>query len=136
MIQRCLASFTSSRSGVSAASLENQYLVGSFSPFGHSINSHCSGWGSLLSKSRWAGRTRTAAKRERSFFLLPSRHVTVFHFRTTMILPVAWSKLADGFCSGANISLDVPSCLVLLAAVLFPVATPSWVLARQRYTAV
>src|SRR6266566_2898899 len=81
MIQRCLASFTSSRSGVSAASLENQYLVGSLSPFGHSINSHCSGWGSLLSKSRCAGRTRTAAKRERSFFLLPSRHVTVFHFR-------------------------------------------------------
>src|SRR5580658_5700742 len=79
MIQRCLASFTNSRCEVSAGSVENQYLAGSRSPLGHSINSHSSGWGSLLLKSRCAGRTRVAAKRERSFVLLPSRHVTVFH---------------------------------------------------------
>ena len=56
--------------------VESQYLVGSTSPLGHSISSHSSGRGVGRLSSRCAGRTRTAAKREASVALLPSRHVT------------------------------------------------------------
>src|SRR5712691_879656 len=58
-------------------SVESQYLVGSFSPSGHSINSHSFGrrW------VRWllpcATRTRTRAKRENSQSAVPSRHLIV-----------------------------------------------------------
>ena len=45
------------------------------SPAGHSINSHSSGHGSLRSKSRWALRMRSRAKRDRSGALLPARQV-------------------------------------------------------------
>src|SRR5215831_1069687 len=69
MIQRCLAILTNALSLVSGGSVDNQYLVGSFSPRGHSISNHSSVRGSALSLSRWAGRTRTAAKRERNFRL-------------------------------------------------------------------
>jgi hypothetical protein len=44
--------------------VESQYLVGSFSPSGHSISSHSSGRGSASFSSRCAGRTRRQAKRE------------------------------------------------------------------------
>src|ERR1700675_4599820 len=53
----------------------NQYLVGSFSPGGHSISSHSSGLVSLSRPSRWAARTRTLAKREVSQSADPSRQV-------------------------------------------------------------
>ena len=58
-----LAPETSARS--SAGKLDSQYFVGSDASFGHSIKSHSSGCGSVRFSSRWAGRTRTAAKRER-----------------------------------------------------------------------
>ena len=40
---------------------------------GHSISSHSSGNGSLRSKSRFAGLTRTATKWDSSFFFMPLR---------------------------------------------------------------
>src|SRR5258708_12342702 len=59
-----------------AGSVESQYLVGSFSPSGHSISSHSgdsfSGI-SLLCPTP----TRTRAKREDSSPADPSRHLTV-----------------------------------------------------------
>ena len=36
--------------GVSSGKVESQYFVGSFSPSGHSMRSHSSGWGALLNK--------------------------------------------------------------------------------------
>src|ERR1700676_2920765 len=78
MIQRCLAIFTNSLSVVADGKVESQYLVGSLSPAGHSINSHSFACGSFLRSSRCAGRTRNARNLERSFFLVPSRHDTVF----------------------------------------------------------
>jgi membrane fusion protein (multidrug efflux system) len=45
-IQRCLAMCTNLTSGVSADKVDSQYLVGSVSSDGHSINNHCSGCGS------------------------------------------------------------------------------------------
>src|ERR1700683_3388774 len=62
-------------------SLDDPTMLGYFhqlSAAGHSINSHSSPCGSFLRSSRWAGRTRSAAKRERSLFLVPSRQETVF----------------------------------------------------------
>jgi hypothetical protein len=46
MIQRCLAILTKAFSLVLGGSVEIQYLVGSGSPFGHSMTSHSSAWGS------------------------------------------------------------------------------------------
>src|ERR1700730_16814898 len=60
---------------MSLSRVESQYLVGSGSPLGHSINS--------VSSPRPAApligavRTCTRAKRERSFLLVPSRQVIV-----------------------------------------------------------
>ena len=62
---------------MSSGIVESQYLVGSFSSLGHSINSHSSGQGSLRSKSRLAMRTRRRAKRDLSGTLVPSRQVIV-----------------------------------------------------------
>src|SRR5215471_1725038 len=78
MIQRCLAKRTRSRSFVWAGSVDNQYLIGSASDFGHSISSHSSAWGARPQLSRFAGRMRTAAKRERKGLRVPSRQLTVF----------------------------------------------------------
>jgi hypothetical protein len=50
--------------GVSSGRVESQYFVGSFSPSGHSMSSHASGWGVETFQSHEAGRIRTAAKRE------------------------------------------------------------------------
>src|SRR5208337_863723 len=57
--------------------VESQYFVGSFSPSGHSMRSHSSGWGVDSFRSREAGRTRTAAKREDKISFEPSRHGTM-----------------------------------------------------------
>src|SRR5712664_4777953 len=76
MRQRILAKSTSRRKLTFAGSVESQYLVGSFSPSGHSTNNHsgCSFSGiSLLCPTR----TRTRAKREDSQSAEPSRHFTV-----------------------------------------------------------
>ena len=54
-------------------------LVGSFSPFGHSIRSHSSGQGLLRLKSRRAMRMRTRAKRDLRGTFVPSRQVIVRH---------------------------------------------------------
>ena len=66
---------------VSAGSVESRYLVGSSSPGGHSMSSHSRGRGLESVWSRWAGRTRSAAKRPRSGALVPSRQVMVFQAR-------------------------------------------------------
>src|SRR5256885_11234161 len=55
---------------------ESQYLVGSASPSGHSINSHSGDSFSGISLL-YPTRTRTRAKREDSWSAEPSRHVTV-----------------------------------------------------------
>src|SRR5229473_206573 len=76
MRQRSLARSTSWRKLTFAGSVDNQYLVGSASPSGHSISSHssnsCSGT-DLLCPTR----TRTRAKREDNQSAEPSRHLTV-----------------------------------------------------------
>src|SRR5215213_4778791 len=77
MRQRSLAMLTSSLTEIVSGRVENQYLVGSFSPSGHSISSHSSGQGCAHQSSRCAGRTRTVAKRDVSDVLLPSRQVTL-----------------------------------------------------------
>jgi hypothetical protein len=46
MRQRSLAGSTMRSNAVSAGSVASQYLVGSASPFGHSISSHSCGRGS------------------------------------------------------------------------------------------
>jgi hypothetical protein len=53
------------RAGAGDGNVESQYLIGAASVCGHSITSHSSGRGFERDSSRWAGRTRTAAKRER-----------------------------------------------------------------------
>jgi hypothetical protein len=58
-------------------SVESQYLVGSSSPSGHSINSHSSGLIVGRLSSRWAPRTRTRANRDDSISALPSPHLIV-----------------------------------------------------------
>jgi hypothetical protein len=45
--------------------VESQYLVGSFSPSGHSISSHSSGRGFLLVAVRWANAQAGEARGER-----------------------------------------------------------------------
>jgi hypothetical protein len=55
---------------------ERKYLLGSFSPSGHSISSHSSGRGPVLRSSRWAGETRKAANQEIRRVWAPSRQVT------------------------------------------------------------
>src|SRR5262249_19213891 len=62
---------------MSFGSVENQYLVGSSSPSGHSISSHSSGRQLLRLSSPWAARTRTRANREESASAAPSRQLTV-----------------------------------------------------------
>src|SRR5580693_9282385 len=77
MRQRNLAVSTRPSMGVSSGRVESQYFVGSFSPSGHSMSSHSSGWGVETFQSREAGRIRTAAKREDKVSLEPSRHGTM-----------------------------------------------------------
>src|ERR1700677_2365799 len=96
MIQRCLAKRTRSESLVEAGKVDNQYLVGSASWLGHSMSSHSSARSSLLSSSRWAGRTRRAAKRERRGFRVPSRQRTIFQAEGSNLL--ANSRTAIGVC--------------------------------------
>ena len=76
MIQRGWALFPRSFRFVSGGSVDRQDWVGSASPVGPSISSHSSAYGSAFSSSRCAGRTRTAAKRDRHFRSVPSRQVT------------------------------------------------------------
>ncbi len=98
MIQRRLATATKSASLVSAGKLASQYLAGCCSAFGHSTNSHCSGSGSLRSKSRLAGRTRSAANRDRSFCFVPVRQV--MFFQSVAGIRLARSLARTGWCSG------------------------------------
>src|SRR5919109_3566610 len=76
MRQRSLARSTSRRKLTFAGNVESQYLVGSASPSGHSINNH--------SDDRFSGTsllcptlTRSRAKREDSQSAEPSRHLIV-----------------------------------------------------------
>src|ERR1019366_391939 len=77
MRQRILTAATSALREMSAGSVERKYLVGSGSPLGHSMSSHSSSRGTLRRVSRWAALTRTAAKREESLVLVPSRQVSL-----------------------------------------------------------
>src|SRR6266853_2962348 len=73
MRQRSLARSTRRSKVMSAGSVESQYLVGSFSPLGHSISNHSS-------PRSWrprAARARTRAKREESRPAVPSRQPIV-----------------------------------------------------------
>src|SRR3981189_2460684 len=76
MRQRSLARSTSCVKLTFSGSVESQYLVGSASPSGHSINSHSGDSFSGISLL-YPTRTRTRAKREDSWSAEPSRHVTV-----------------------------------------------------------
>src|SRR6266571_4251743 len=73
MRQRSLAASTRSRNAMLLGKVESQYLVGSFSPSGHSISNH-SFVGSLGRSWPDATWTRTRANREDSHSLVPSRH--------------------------------------------------------------
>src|SRR5215813_2052015 len=64
---------------VVAGRVESQYVVGSGFPRGHSMSSHSSVRGVARCSSRWAGRTRIRADRERRVPRVPSRHVTLRH---------------------------------------------------------
>src|SRR5438876_7505107 len=75
MRQRSLARSTSCVKLTFSGSVESQYLVGSASPSGHSINSHSGDSFSGISLL-YPARTRTRAKRE-DWSAEPSRHVTV-----------------------------------------------------------
>src|SRR6266542_5623118 len=79
MRQRNLARSTRRAKPMVSGKVDSQYFVGSFSPLGHSISSHSSGHGSLRSKSRWAMRMRSRAKRDLSGSFVPSRQVIVRH---------------------------------------------------------
>ena len=61
MRQRSLAKSTRSAKAMFCGRVESQYLVGSFSPFGHSISSHSSARSSARHSSRCAARTRRRA---------------------------------------------------------------------------
>ena len=76
--QRILAMPMRSARLVFTGNVESQYLVGSSSPGGHSMSNHSRGRGLESVWSRWAGRTRTAAKRPLSGALVLSRQVMVF----------------------------------------------------------
>src|SRR5271163_2146170 len=56
MRQRNLAVSTRMSTGVSSGRVESQYFVGSFSPSGHSMRSHSSGWGVETFQGREARR--------------------------------------------------------------------------------
>src|SRR5215204_4562038 len=100
MRQRSLAVSTSSRIGIVSGRVESQYLVGSFSLSGHSISSHSSGQGCARQSSRCAGRTRTAAKRDVSDVLLPSRQVTLC--QAWAGIPLARSLAETGLWSASR----------------------------------
>src|SRR3979411_3191264 len=68
MRQRNLARSTKRSKAMFSGSVESQYLVGSFSPLGHSIKSQSS----VRSLPPRAARTRTLAKRDESRSPLPS----------------------------------------------------------------
>src|SRR5882724_12890382 len=106
MRQRSLAMSTRARKVVFSGIVENQYLVGSASPSGHSISNHSSGPLSVSGSSRSATRTRNRANREDSFVFVPSRHVILRQDRfgkawatslteTTRGLPSPRRRLAD-----------------------------------------
>ena len=76
-------------------SVESQYLVGSLSPFGHSISSHSSARSSARHSSRCATRTRRRAKRERSGSAAPSRHAIVRHACRGRLTPAPRPRPAD-----------------------------------------
>src|SRR5271167_1249724 len=97
MRQRNLAVSTRTSTGVSSGKVESQYFVGSFSPSGHSMRSHSSGWGVETFQSREAGRIRTAAKREDKISLEPSRHGTMRQASSGSLLASALAEI--GTCS-------------------------------------
>src|ERR1041385_8978504 len=76
MRQRSLARSTSRSKSIVSGSVDSQYLVGSASPCGHSINSH-SGDSFSGTNLLYPTRTRTRAQREDSRSAEPSRHVTI-----------------------------------------------------------
>src|SRR6516162_8497420 len=80
----------------SFGSVESQYLVGSSSPSGHSINSHSSGLITERLSSRWAACTRTRANRDDSISALPSLHWIVRQARLGNLR--ASSLTAIGWC--------------------------------------
>src|SRR6478672_2621586 len=95
MRQRSLAKSTSHRKLTGSGNVESQYLVGSDSPSGHSINNHSgdsfSGT-SLLCPTP----TRTRAKREDSHSAEPSRHLTVRQARFGRPSATSLAEISSG----------------------------------------
>src|SRR6218665_2848318 len=81
MRQRGWATSTKSLIGVSSGRVDRKYLLGSTSPAGHSMSSHCSGRRRALPVLPPAWRTRTAAKRPFSVSLVPSRQLMFWNAR-------------------------------------------------------
>src|SRR3972149_6035729 len=77
MHQRILTVLTSLVIEIDLGRFDSQYLVGAFSPWGHSISSH-SGSGRCWAAA-WSTVTRTRAKRDCNGSLVPSRQHTVPH---------------------------------------------------------
>src|SRR5215475_8873074 len=93
--QRILARSTSRRSDMSGSTVASQCLVGLASSLGHSM--------SRVSSAKRAAppigeiRTRTSAKRDRSFLLVPSRHATVRQARLSSLRANASTLSRGGF---------------------------------------
>jgi hypothetical protein len=80
---------------MSGSTVASQYLVGLASPFGHSISSVSSA--KLASPRDGATRTRTRAKRDRSFTLEPCRYATVRQARLCRLSANASTLTRGGF---------------------------------------
>src|SRR6202030_2578917 len=96
MRQRSLAKSTSWRKLISAGSVENQYLVGSASPSGHSISNHSCDSDSGISRL-CPTPTRTRAKREDSQSADPSRHLIVRQARLDRPSATSLAEIRSGW---------------------------------------
>jgi hypothetical protein len=108
--ERC----TSSAHVAVAGIVDSQYLIGAASVRGHSMSSHSSGRGVERPSSRCAGRTRTAAKRER---IGPPRALAPFHrapgVRGQVVGPPPARSGGDGAACDTPTSGDAPGRLRL-----------------------
>src|ERR1700730_17474301 len=100
MRQRILARSTRRRSGMSGSTVASQYFVGLSSPLGHSMSSVSSA--KRASPRIGAARTRTRAKRDRSFTLVPTRHATVRQARLGRLSANSSTLTRGGFGSSSR----------------------------------
>jgi hypothetical protein len=103
MRQRSLAISTKREKLIFSGSVENQYLIGSPSPLGRSINSHffAARFGKIVIA---VGRARSRAKHDVSGWFVPARHLSVrqaFGGRLSATGPSP--KSVDASCRGASV---------------------------------